>query len=57
MFFLFVGIVLVGWGVGAVVNGIHRRKKYRVVELLREQQLANDIIRDQKKRLTSARPN
>ncbi|MFZ5534388.1 MAG: diguanylate cyclase domain-containing protein [Pseudomonadota bacterium] len=51
VFFLFVGIVLVGWGVGAVVNGIHRRKKYRVVELLREQQLANDIIRDQKKRL------
>ena len=51
VFFLFVGIVLIGWGVGAAVNGIHRRKKYRVVELLREQQLANDIIRDQKKRL------
>ena len=51
VFFLFVGIVLVGWGVGAVVNGIHRRKKYRVVELLREQHLANEIIRDQKTRL------
>jgi diguanylate cyclase (GGDEF)-like protein len=51
VFFLFVGIVLVGWSVGAAVNGIHRRKKYRVVELLREQQLANDIIRDQKTRL------
>ncbi len=51
VFFLFVGIVLMGWSVGAIVNGIHRRKKYRVVELLREQHLANEIIRDQKTRL------
>ena len=51
VFFLFIAVVMVGWCVGAAVNGIHRRKKYMVVDLLRQQRVATEIIQNQKSRL------